>query len=127
MALGTLMIINIILVIVAIGLQALLYKNKATNTIFIINILFGILLAYMAYTSFATNFTMQRTIAIALGLAPILGVILKFNNEKYILVSKVMISVSILGSLLPYVGRKALSFRCGMDSLSLIINCVCII
>lgn len=100
MALGTLMIINIILVIVAIGLQALLYKNKATNTIFIINMLFGILLAYMAYTSFPTNFTMQRTVAIVLGVLPILGSLIKLTSEKYIIVSKVMISLSIFGSIL---------------------------
>lgn len=100
MALGILMIFNIVLLIVAIGLQVLLYKNKATNTIFIINILFGILLAYIAYTSFPTNYTMQRTIAIGLGLASILGVILKFKNEKNAIMSKVMITVSIIGSLL---------------------------
>ena len=100
MALGILMIINIVLLIVAVGLQVLLYKDKATNTIFIINMLFGILLAYMAYTSFATNFTMQRMLAIGLGLASLLGMILKFSNEKYILVGKVMISLSIFGSIL---------------------------
>lgn len=100
MALGILMIMYIVLIIVAVVLQVLLYKNKATNTIFIINILFGMLLAYMAYTSFPTNFTMQRIVAIALGLVSILGILLKFNNEKFIVVSRVMISVSILGSLL---------------------------
>lgn len=100
MALGTLMILNIVLVIVAIGLQVLLYKNKATNTIFIINILFGILLAYVAYTSFPTNYTMQRTIAIGLGGASILGMILNLSNEKFIVASKVMISLSVFGSLL---------------------------
>ena len=100
MALGTLMIINIVLVIVAVGLQVLLYKNKATNTIFIINMLFGILLAYMAYTSFPTNYNMERIVAIVLGIAPILGVILKINNEKNSVMGKVMISLSIFGSIL---------------------------
>lgn len=100
MALGILMIINIVLLIVAVGLQVLLYKDKATNTIFIINMLFGILLAYMAYTSFASNLTMERTIAILLGIAPIIGMLLKLNNEKYAVMSKVMISVSIFGGIL---------------------------
>ena len=93
------MIINIVLVIVAVGLQVLLYKNKATNTTFIINTLYGILLAYMAYTSFPTNFTMQRILVIGLGILSILGILLKFNSEKFIVVSKVMLSVSIFGSL----------------------------
>ncbi len=99
MALGTLMIFNIVLVITAVILQVLLYKNKETNTIFIINMLFGVLLAYMAYTSFPTNFTMQRILVIGLGILSILGILLKFNSEKFIVVSKVMLSVSIFGSL----------------------------
>lgn len=102
MALGILMILYIVLIAAALIIQVLLYKNKneSKNSIFIINMLFAMFLSYLAYTSLPTNFTGQRILTIALAGIAVLAVALKLKSKKHILVSKVMLSVSILASFL---------------------------
>ncbi|MDT2768201.1 hypothetical protein P7G58_04900 [Globicatella sulfidifaciens] len=101
MALGILGILNIVLITVAVIIQALLYKNKneSKNNIFIINMLLGILLSWIVYTSLPTNFTEQRILAISLGLISVSAVVVKLKTEKFIVASKVMLSISIVGGL----------------------------
>lgn len=102
MALGVLNIIYIVLVIIAISLQVLLYLNKSGrgNSIFILNVVFAIILSYLAYTSLPTNYTSQRFIAIVLGVIPILGIFIKSKSKSFLLGSKLLLTVSILGTFL---------------------------
>lgn len=99
MALGLLKIMYIVLVVIAVIIQFLLYRNKneLKNGIFIINMVFGIILSYMVFTSLPTNFTNQRILAIVLGLIAAIAVVLKLKSEKFIMASKIMLSVSIIG------------------------------
>lgn len=101
MALGVLMILFIVLIIVAITIQILLYigENKSKNSIFIINMIFGILLSYLVFTSLPINYSSQRILAITLGVISILAMVIKLKSQKYILVSRVMLSVAIISSL----------------------------
>ncbi|WP_303967311.1 hypothetical protein [Sporosarcina ureae] len=99
MALGVLGIIYIILVVIAIGIQVVLYKSKSNNSIIIINMLFGLLLSYLAFTAFPTDFVMQRALAIAMGIVAILAVVIKFRTEELLLLSKIALSISIVVSL----------------------------
>lgn len=102
MALGILNIIYMFLLVTAIIIQILLYKNKdeTKNSIFSINMLFGIVLSYLAYTSFPTNFMGLRISAIGLGVISVLAMGLKLNNKRNIVLSKIMLSASIALSFL---------------------------
>ena len=102
MALGILKIIYIVLIAVAVLIQALLYinKNKSNNTIFIINMLLGMILAFIAFTSMPTNFTVQRILAIIFGVIAALAIVVKSKTKKNIIGSKLLLSVSIIGSFL---------------------------
>ncbi|NMA48288.1 MAG: hypothetical protein GX947_00720 [Tissierellia bacterium] len=87
MALGILKIIYIVLIAVAVLIQALLYinKNKSNNTIFIINMLLGMILAFIAFTSMPTNFTVQRILAIIFGVIAALAIVVKSKTKKILL------------------------------------------
>lgn len=102
MALGVLMIFYVVLIGIAAVLQFFLYRNKdkSKNIIFIINMLFGLFLSYLVYSSLPMNYTGQKILAIALGAISVLALALKLKDEKYILISKIMFSVSIVGGLL---------------------------
>lgn len=100
MALGVLVIINTFLIILTIVLQVLLYKNKTGNKVIVINMLFSLILSYLAFTALPTNFTMQRILAITMGLVAISAVFIKFKNEKVTLPIKIMLSFSILINLI---------------------------
>lgn len=101
MVLGILKILFIILILAAIITQILLYRRKSRfgNSIFIINMLLGIILSYLAFTALPTNFTGQRIIAIAWGVIAVLAVVLKLTNEKLITASKILLSIAIIGGL----------------------------
>lgn len=98
MALGILMIFFIFLIFSAITIQILLYiqKNESKNAIFIINMLFGVFLSFLAFTALPMNYTEQRVIAIAWGVIAVLAMVVKFKNTT---ASKVMFSIAIVGSL----------------------------
>jgi len=101
MALGVLQVLIIILIIAAVISQILLYGRKSTsgNSIFIINMLFGILLSYMVFSALPTNYTGQRALAIVWGVIAVLAVVLKLNNQKLITVSRVLLTIAIIGGL----------------------------
>lgn len=101
MAFGILKIVMIVLIILAVLLQILLYmyKNDSKNIIFVVNMLLGVFLAYLAFTSLPTNYTGQRVLAIAWGIIAILGIILKLADRKLVMASKMMLSIAIIGSL----------------------------
>lgn len=101
MALGVLLILFIVFIITAVIIQILLYKskNKSKNTIYIINMLFALIMSYLAFTSLPTNYTEQRVLATVWGVISILALIIKLSKEKFIVVSKIMLTIAILGSL----------------------------
>jgi len=101
MALGVLKVLIIILIIAAVISQILLYRRKSTsaNSIFIVNMLFGILLSYMVFSALPTNFTGQRVLAIVWGVIAVLAVVLKLTNQKLITVSRVLLTIAIIGGL----------------------------
>ena len=98
MALGILAIIYVVIIIFTIAIQFLLYKNngKSMNSIFIMNVALGIILAVIAYTSLPTNYTGQRILSITLGVLAILAVFVKLKNTN-LLTSKIILSVSVIG------------------------------
>lgn len=102
MALGVLFIFYLVLISVAVILQFLLYKSKykSSNGIFIINMLFVIFLTYLAYTALPTNYTIQKSIAIFWASFAVLAVVLKLITGKSSVVSRVILSLSIIGSFL---------------------------
>ncbi|ARF13829.1 hypothetical protein [Sporosarcina ureae] len=99
MALSILEIMYIVLIVLAIGIQVVLYKSKSNNSVIIINMLFGLLLSYLAFTTFPSNFAIQRTLAVVMGIVAILAVVIKFRSEELVLLSKIALSISILVSL----------------------------
>ncbi|WP_210469940.1 hypothetical protein [Sporosarcina sp. 6E9] len=98
MALGVLSIGFIILLITAIIIQILLYRRKSEtgNSIFIINMLLGILLAYLAFTALPTNDTGQRALAIVWGVLAVFAVVLKLTIPKFMTKSKILLSIAII-------------------------------
>ncbi|MDV6377163.1 hypothetical protein ORD22_02660 [Sporosarcina sp. GW1-11] len=101
MALGILMIVFIVLLVTAVIIQILLYrsKNESNNYVFFMNMLFGVLLSYMAFSALPMNFTGQRVLAIAWGVVAVLAVVVKLTSGKFIMISKIMLSVAIIGGL----------------------------
>lgn len=102
MALGVLMIFYIVLTVIGLIIQFLLYKGKrkTNNSIFIINMLFAIFLSYISYTALPTNYTGQKLIAIVWSVIAILAVLLKLTTNKPSTLSKLMLSLSIIGNIL---------------------------
>lgn len=101
MALGMLMIVFIALFIIAGLIQILLYRHgkETKNGIFIVNMLLGILLSYLAFTALPTNFTGQRVVAIVWGVIAVVAVVMKLSSGRFIMVSKILLTVAIVGSL----------------------------
>ena len=101
MALGVLFIVFNVLTVIAVFIQILLYKNgnEAKNGIFILNMLLGVVLSYMAFSALPMNFTGQRTLAIVWGVSAVAGMVLKLTGGKFIMLSKILLTVSIVGSL----------------------------
>lgn len=99
MALGILMIVFIVWIIVSIIIQILLYKKESKNSVFMINMLFSMLLSYITFTSLPMNYTEQKVIAIAWGGLSLLALALKLKEGNFIIVSKVMLTIAIVGSL----------------------------
>ncbi len=102
MALGTLFIFYIVLFIIAGIIQYLLYKSKhkTNNSIFIINMIFAILLSYISFTALPSNFSGQKSIAIVWSVIAIFAVIIKLIAGKYSMLSKIMLSLAIIGGFL---------------------------
>lgn len=98
MALGVLLIMNIIIVLGVIIAQFFLYKDRASNKFFIINIALAILVALLVFTSLPTNFTAQRMFALALGALSLVGYYLQTQGKNDLL-SRILVSVAIFGNL----------------------------
>lgn len=95
---GELQIIFIVLVIiVAIGQGVLYFKKDRNNGVFIFNIILALIIAYMGYTSFPSNFSTEKMLSIILGLLGLISLIPYYM--KKILISKIILSVSLIGGL----------------------------
>ena len=98
MALGILLIMNIMIVLGVIIAQFFLYKDRGNKKFFLINIALGILLSFLLFTSLPTNYTAQRILALALGVLPLIGLYLQTQGKNDLL-ARVLVSVAIFGSL----------------------------
>lgn len=85
----------------AIIAQVLLYRNKGEtkNTIFIINMLFVFLTSFIVFTSLPSNFIHQKILATAWSVMSVLAVVISLKTKDYIVLSKRMISLALIGSL----------------------------
>lgn len=98
MALGVLLIMNIIIVLGVIIAQFFLYKDQSSTKFFMINIALGILLAFLVFTSLPTNYTAQRVLALALGALPFVAFYLH-TQTKNDMFARILLSVAIFGNL----------------------------
>lgn len=101
MALGTLSIIYGALVIIAVILQALLYKGGrgSKTTIYVANMIFALLVNWIAFSALAINFTGLRALALIVGAISVLALVIKVKSDKLSLVSKILLSLSVVGGL----------------------------
>ncbi len=103
MALGILAIIFIAIIITAVILQFLLYKggnkSKNNNIVFIGNMLLGVLVSIMLFTSLPSNYISQKVIAAAWGVIAVLAILVRSKPQQSGTVSKLMLTVSIIGGL----------------------------
>lgn len=91
----------IIIIIAAVILQLLLYRDKSeTNTIFILNIALVLLVSYITFTALPSNFTAQRIIAIGWSAVALLALTLKSRNKESLTTSKILLTIAVLGSIL---------------------------
>ena len=103
MALGILSIIFYILIIAAIILQVMLYKKqseKIETFIYWGNVLLALIMSALVYSSLPSNFIVQKVIAGVWGLLAIVGIFIKQRGQSHRLSSKLLLSVSVLGSLI---------------------------
>lgn len=100
MALGYLGILFGVLALAALIAQFLLYKTTNNNGIFIFNVVIGITLSFLIFTSLPTNYTTQKYLSLIWGALAVLAIIIKSINIKNLKVSKVMLTVSLFGGLI---------------------------
>ena len=101
MALGIYSIIAIVFIITALIIQILLYrtKNEADNGIFIINMVFGVVFSYITFASLPSNFIGQKVLTVIWAIIAVAGLLLKLKDKKFMMISKLMLSVAIIASL----------------------------
>ena len=104
MALGLLAIIFIVLGALSLLFQILLYKGndntKNYSLIFMLNVFLGVVLSFLVYSSLPSNFIGEKIIAAALGLLAIFAIGVRVKIEKHSMVSKTMLTISIIGGLI---------------------------
>ena len=98
MALGILLIMNIIVFLGVVIAQVFLYIDRASNKFFVINIVLAILIALLVFTSLPTNYTAQRMIALTLGALSLIAYYLK-TQDKNDFLSRILVSIAIFGNL----------------------------
>lgn len=92
-----LLIIYLILGIVSLLLQYFLYQKEAQESIYLINMVIGILLAFIAFSSFPSNYTGQRFLALIFGLTGASAIFVKETVEQE-MIPKIMLSISIFAN-----------------------------
>ena len=104
MALGSLMIIFIILGIAAVLGQILLYKgikkDRYNGWVFYFNMLLGIIISYLNYSSLPNNDFVPRGIALIWGFLAVIALPIKLKFPKLSNLSKALLTLSIGGGLI---------------------------
>lgn len=104
MALGILLFIFIGLGFLAALGQILLYKESKKEIynewIFSFNMVLGVIVSYMAYSELPTNLLGQRGLALVWGILAIIAIPLKIKFPKFLLVSKLLLTISLVGGLI---------------------------
>lgn len=98
MALGTLGIIFVVLIVLAILLQVLLYKSSS-KIVFLLNVLLSLLLSALAFTALPSNYTGERVVAIFWAVLAIIALIVNLKVKESSSTGKLLLTVSILGGL----------------------------
>lgn len=97
---GELQIIFSALTLMVIIGQGLLYLRKnGKGTIFIFNVILALIIAFISYSSFPSNYNTQRIIAGVLG-ALSLGALVLYYMKKDSMISRAILSVSEIGGLI---------------------------
>lgn len=79
--------------------QYLLYRSHAKRSIYTINLVIALILAFIVFTSFPSNYLLQKGIAVVLALIAIGAFYLERFNTKDIL-AKLLLTLSLLGNFL---------------------------
>ena len=96
-----LLIMFIAIVIAAVILQILLYRDKSTNgTIFILNLVLILVISFITFTGLPTNYGIQRVIAVAWSVLGIIAFFLKSKGANSISTSKILLTVAMVGGLI---------------------------
>lgn len=99
MALGYLFILFVVLIGVSILGITLLYlsKNeKIKNIAFYFLAVWAILLAFLNATSLPTNYFTEKSIAWAVGIVSLIGVIFRLKNPKKTTIPNILVTASII-------------------------------
>lgn len=102
MALALLQILFIILAVASLLGQFLLYKDKLTvkNSVFIFNVVLGLIFSWIIFTSMPTNYHVQRIISLVWGFLALVALVLKISPKNNILLTKVLLTISIFGAMI---------------------------
>lgn len=95
-----LLIIFIALGAASLLLQGMMYTKQFSRnlTTRILNGILGISIAFLTFTSLPSNYTSQKSIAVALGISALVGLILSFVSKSP-RIAKLLLSISVLGGL----------------------------
>lgn len=92
-----LIIIYSVLAILAAGAQFLLYKRGTKTKYLIINMLISSVLAFIAFSSFPSNYVIRKLMAIIFGLIGASSLFIKATTDQS-LIPKIMLTFSIVAS-----------------------------
>ena len=92
-----LLIIYGVIGIATVAAQYSLYKANPENTVYSINLGIGLILTFIAYTSFPSNETTLKMLAIIFGVIGIAAIYLKSVSDQPLL-PKVLLSFSIIAN-----------------------------
>lgn len=78
--------------------QVLLYskKHEGKSGIIILNVILALIVAWMSYSSRPSNYNTEQIIAIVLGALSLVALI-PYYMKKDIMISKILISISVIG------------------------------
>lgn len=98
---GELKIILFVLIVISLIAQIVLYlkSNKNSQGIFLINSILGLVIAFISYTALPDNDIIQKISVLILGGFSLIGLV-PYYMKKNVTLSKLLISVSVLGGLL---------------------------
>lgn len=104
MALGSLNILYMILIVLAIIGTVMIYIKKGNditgNGIFSAVSLLGLIISWFNYTALPSNYTGSRIIALGWGILSLIAVIIKFTSKDKGSIARFVLTISVLGGLI---------------------------